>query len=245
MTLHSLSIGYNSSAPIVQAIEAELSCGQFICLLGRNGTGKSTLLRTLAGLQEPLEGDFTTHQIFQPLLNPQTSQTFQPHQTPQTSQTPIPPLISLVTPHCPDLQHTIVRELASYGRLPYTGLFGRLSPADLAAADAAIRLIGIEHLSSRYIHTLSDGERQKVLIARALAQGTPYLLLDEPSAFLDYPSRRQLMQLLVHLAHHEHKAILLSTHDVELASQYADRLWIIHDQRLTEKAPQDFSPEEL
>lgn len=221
MILQALSIGYNSSAPIVKAIEAELSCGQFICLLGRNGSGKSTLLRTLAGLQEPLEGKITTLQ------------------TPQT------PTISLVTPHCPDLQHTTVRELVSYGRLPYTGLFCHLSPADLAAADDAIRLTGIETLANRYLHTLSDGERQKALIARALAQATPYLLLDEPSAFLDYPSRRQLMQLLVRLAHEEGKAILLSTHDVELAAQYADRLWIIRDQRLMEKAPQEFCPEEL
>ena len=138
-----------------------------------------------------------------------------------------------------------MRELVSYGRLPYTGMFGRLSPADLAAADAAIQLTGIEPLANRYLHTLSDGERQKALIARALAQATPYLLLDEPSAFLDYPSRRQLMQLLVRLAHEEGKAILLSTHDVELAAQYADRLWIIRDQRLMEKAPQEFRPEEL
>lgn len=233
MKLHALSIGYKSSVPIVRSIEAELSCGQFICLLGRNGTGKSTLLRTLAGLQEPLEGEISI---------PQTPQTLQTPPSPQTLQTPP---TSLVTPHCPDLLHTTVRELVSYGRLPYTSIFGRLSPADLAAADAAIRLTDIEHLATRYIHTLSDGERQKALIARALAQGSPYLLLDEPSAFLDYPSRRQLMQLLVHLAHEEHKAILLSTHDVELAAQFADRLWIISQQRLSQLAPKDFSLDQL
>ena len=220
MVLKNLTIGYSGSAPIVSAIEAELCHGQFVCLLGRNGSGKSTLLRTLAGLQPPLSGQIITT----------------PHPTPHSS---------LLTPHCPDLQHTTVRELVAYGRLPYTGILGQLSPADKEAAEEAIRLVGIQHLADHYIHMLSDGERQKTLIARSLAQGTPILLLDEPSAFLDYPSRRQLMELLVDLSHHHSKAILLSTHDVELTAQYADQLWIIQEHQLLKKAPQDFRPEEL
>lgn len=227
MHLNNLSIGYSGSAPIVSAIEAELCHGQFTCLLGRNGSGKSTLLRTLAGLQPPLSGQIT-------------------HTSPLTSRTSLPtPSSSLLTPHCPDLQHTTVRELVAYGRLPYTGMLGQLSSADKEAAEEAIQQVGIQHLADHYIHLLSDGERQKALIARSLAQGAPILLLDEPSAFLDYPSRRQLMELLVDLSHHQGKTILLSTHDVELATQYADQLWIIQEHQLLIKAPQDFRPEEL
>lgn len=240
MILKELSIGYKSSAPIVTAIEAELACGQFICLLGRNGSGKSTLLRTLAGLQKPLSGSISlsdpsstlhiTHSTFH-----STHSSF--HSTHSSFHT------TLVTPHCPDLQHTTVSELVAYGRLPHTGLFGKLSAIDYQAADEAIKKVGIKALSGRLIQTLSDGERQKALLARALAQGSPTLLLDEPSAFLDYPSRRQLMQLLVALAHNEGKAILLSTHDVELATQYADELWVIENHALDIKEPKSFDPE--
>ncbi len=226
MKLSSLSVGYKGSAPIVKAIEAELSCGEFICLLGRNGSGKSTLLRTLAGLHPPISGSLLTS-----------------HSSLQTH--PSSRLISIVTPHFPDLQHTTVHELVVYGRLPHTGLLGRLHTADHQAAERAIQMVGIEAMSQRLVHTLSDGEKQKALIARALAQDTPILLLDEPSAFLDYPSRRQLMELLVQLAHVQHKAILLSTHDVELAQKYADMLWIIQNHKLSERETNDFSPEEF
>lgn len=232
MRLCHLDIGYSQSAPIVSSIDAELLPATFTCLLGRNGSGKSTLLLTLANQLKPLAGE-----IHSSLLTPHSSLL-----TPNSS---LEGNSSLITPHSPELSNTTVRELVCYGRLPYTGIFGRLHNADYQAADEAISRVGISHLASKFIHTLSDGERQKALIARGLAQGSPILLLDEPSAFLDYPSRRQLMTLLQHLAHDEGKTILLSTHDVELATQYADRLWVIQNQRLKEKAPQDFSPEEL
>lgn len=217
MQLKSLSIGYNSSAPIVTSIDAELLPATFTCLLGRNGTGKSTLLLTLAGQLDPLHG----HIIYK-------------------EQHP-----ALVLPKMPELTNTTVRELVAYGRLPYTGLFGKLNASDYEAADAAIERLGITALAGKFTHQISDGERQKALIARGLAQGSHILLLDEPSAFLDYPSRRQLMEQLQQLAHTEGKTILLSTHDVELASAYADKLWIIQNHQLIKKAPQDFHPEEL
>lgn len=217
MQLKSLSIGYNSSAPIVSSIDAELLPATFTCLLGRNGTGKSTLLLTLAGQLTPLHG----HIIYK-------------------EQHP-----ALVLPKMPELTNTTVRELVAYGRLPYTGLFGKLNTFDYKAADAAIEQLGITALADKFVHQISDGERQKALIARGLAQGSHTLLLDEPSAFLDYPSRRQLMEQLQHLAHTEGKTILLSTHDVELASAYADKLWIIQNHQFIKKAPQDFHPEEL
>lgn len=224
MQLRNLSIGYNQSAPIVTSIDAELLPATFTCLLGRNGSGKSTLLMTLAKQLKPLSGSI--------LYNNETKD--------QRYTEP-----SLILPKAPELQNTTVRELVCYGRLPYTGIFGRLHDADYKVADEAIARVGISHLSQKFINALSDGERQKALIAKGLAQGSDILLFDEPSAFLDYPSRRALMTLLQELSHTDKKTILLSTHDVELATQYTDRLWVISDNHLTEKAPQDFSPEEL
>lgn len=214
--LKDINIGYKSSAPIVSAMDADLHLGEFCCLLGRNGSGKSTLLRTIAGIQKPLHGELKA-----------------------------PQEVSIVLTQVPELQNTTVREMVAYGRLGHTGFLGRLHESDYETADSAIRLVGIEALSTRLLSNLSDGERQKTMIARAIAQEAPLLLLDEPSAFLDYPSRRDLMSLLQTLAHEQNKCILLSTHDVELASQYADCLWILKSGRLETKNPQDFRPEEL
>lgn len=211
MTIHSLSIGYNGTAPVAQITDAVLRCGNFICLLGRNGSGKSTFLKTLAGLLPPLSGEIEGGEK-----------------------------ISLVLTQLPQLENTTVRELVATGRLPYSGLFGQLYEEDWQAVDHAIRLVGLQSLSDRLTSTLSDGERQRVMIARAVAQDTPVMLLDEPSAFLDYPSKRELMDLLRRLAHEEGKAILLSTHDVEQAIDTADLIWCMHDGSLDILSP---SPE--
>lgn len=216
LRLSNLNIGYNDSAPVVTSIDAELSDGCFCCLLGRNGTGKSTLLRTIAGLQLPLDGTIER-----------------------------PDSIGIVLTGIPNLLNTKVREMVAYGRLAHTGIWGRLHDEDYVMADEAIRLVGIQDIADRLLSTLSDGEKQKTMIARAIAQQSPLLLLDEPSAFLDYPSRRELMHLLQDLAHNHQKTILLSTHDVELAAASADILWIINDKTMVKKNPQDFHPEEL
>lgn len=216
LRLSNLNIGYNNSAPVVSSIDAELSDGCFCCLLGRNGTGKSTLLRTIANLQHPLSGTIER-----------------------------PDSIGIVLTHIPNLLNTSVREMVAYGRLGHTGIWGRLHDEDYVMADEAIRMVGIQDIADRLLSTLSDGEKQKTMIARAIAQQAPLLLLDEPSAFLDYPSRRELMHLLQDLAHIHGKTILLSTHDVELAAASADVLWIINDKTMVKKNPQDFRPEEL
>ena len=120
-----------------------------------------------------------------------------------------------------------VREMVAMGRSPYTGFWGNLSSEDEQAVDEAIRQVGIQELSRRMVHTLSDGERQKVMISKALAQQTPIIFLDEPTAFLDFPSKVEMMLLLSRLAHTMQKTIFLSTHDLELALQTADRLWLL------------------
>lgn len=216
LKLKNVSIGYKNSAPIIQKIDAELSVGTFCCLVGRNGTGKSTLLRSIAGMQPKLGGTLEC-----------------------------PTSIAIALTQVPTLANTKVKEMVAYGRLGETGWLGRLRAEDLAMADKAIQMVGIEQLADRWMNQLSDGEKQKTMIARCIAQGSPLLMLDEPSAFLDYPSRRELMSLLQMLAHNHKKTILLSTHDVELAIEYADRLWLLKEHTLHEKTPQDFHPEEL
>lgn len=213
MLLQNLCIGYKKSAPIVESIDAELHLGEFVCLTGKNGCGKSTLLRTLANLQTPLSG----HIIIETVAQEATTR----------------PDCAIVLTQTPELSNTTVRQMVAWGRLPYTGMFGHLKAEDLVKADQAIRIIGIEELAERNFASLSDGERQKTMIARALVQETDYLLLDEPSAFLDHPSKVELMVTLRTLAHEKHKAILLSTHDLELAQKYADRIWNIEEKRLT------------
>lgn len=220
MQLTHLSIGYKQ--PVVSDINAELMPGQFVCLIGKNGTGKSTLLKTLSKLQVPWGGSIT--------IEGKELQGFSPSELAKT--------IGLVLTQIPDLQNTTLRELVAYGRLPYTTWLGTLKEEDMKVADDAISLLGINALADRKICDLSDGERQKAMIARVLAQGTDYLLLDEPSAFLDYESKQELMSLLIRLAHENNKAILLSSHDLDLVQRYADQIWHIEEGRLTITTPQ-------
>lgn len=198
---------------MVSSIDAELHSGDFICLVGRNGSGKSTLLKTLSGLTKPLSG------ILSPIADNE---------------------VGIVLTQVPDLRNTTVFELVSYGRIPHQNILASLRKNDIVAIETAIETVGIKALSNRQVSELSDGEKQKAMIARALAQGTEILLLDEPSAFLDYPSKRELMQLLKDLAHNDRKAILLSTHDVELAKNYADTIWHLKNNTLTVSTPECF-----
>ena len=132
-------------------------------------------------------------------------------------------------------------EVVELGRLPYTGLTGDLSQTDRDVVNQAIALAGIEHFRHRRINSLSDGERQRVMLAKALAQETPFILMDEPTAFLDYPSRTETFMLLRKLAHEERKSILLSTHDLDLALKCCDQIWLLDKGTLTIGTPQDFS----
>ena len=136
-----------------------------------------------------------------------------------------------------------VRELVSLGRSPYTGFWGGYSAEDLHIVDEAIRMVGIERLADRMMHTLSDGERQKVMIAKALAQETPVIYLDEPTAFLDFPSKVEVMQLLRRLAVEMQKTIFLSTHDLELALQIADTIWLMEASALHVGTPRQLADE--
>lgn len=129
-----------------------------------------------------------------------------------------------------DSLNMTVRDIVGLGRTPYTGFWGTLNADDLRVVDRVMMLTGIEHLANRPIGKLSDGERQKVMVAKALAQDTPVIILDEPTAFLDYPSKLSLMRLLAQLAHNENRTILLSTHDIEMVRLYADNVWLLSEE---------------
>ena len=216
ISLSQLSVGYSLSHPVISDISLELRSGQLVCLIGENGIGKSTLLKTLTGFLPKLKGSL--------LLGNRDIESF--------SQRELARQVSIVLTQKPDVQNLTIEEIIGLGRSPYTGFFGRLRAEDRKVVDDAIATMGIKKLRGRMIQTLSDGERQKVMIAKALAQETSIILLDEPTAFLDFPSKAETFQSLQRMAHERDKLILLSTHDLELAVRFADSLLEVKRGRL-------------
>lgn len=217
LELRDLYIGYAEDANrhiVAEALDASLSKGTMACLVGANGVGKSTLMRTLSGFQPALRGEVR--------IEGRALEEYTPRELSEK--------IGVVLTERESVPELTVEEVVAIGRVPYTNFWGRLTAADRRAVDEAIALVGIEHLRHKKIGRVSDGERQKAMIAKALAQQTSVILLDEPTAFLDYGSKVAVMRLLRRLAHEEGKAILLSTHDLEIAFQTADEVWILqHD----------------
>lgn len=215
LTTHHLSIGYHKGKKgqkvIAQLLDLQLRTGEFVCLLGANGSGKSTLMRTIASVQPALEG--------QVLLN----------------GTPLKKLKALEVAHQLSMVLTekitvgnlSVYALVSLGRMPYTGWLGKLTDQDKAKVAWALQATGTTEFIHRNVNQLSDGERQKVMIARALAQDTSLILLDEPTAHLDLPNRVMIFKLLRKLAKQTGKAVLLTTHELDLALQSADKIWLM------------------
>ena len=218
ISLSPLSVGSSLSHPVISDIDLELKSGQLSCLIGENGIGKSTLLKTLTGFLPKLKG----------------SVLFDNRDIPSFSQRELARQVSIVLTQKPDVQNLTIEEIIGLGRSPYTGFFGRLRIDDRMVVNDAIATMGLEKLRGRMIQTLSDGERQKVMIAKALAQETPVILLDEPTAFLDFPSKAETFQSLQRMAHERDKLILLSTHDLELAVRFADSLLEVKEGTLKE-----------
>lgn len=209
-----LGIGYQTKhgvKSVAEHISGAIRSGELTCLLGANGVGKSTLLRTLSAFQPKTSGQI--------IIEGRELATYTDKELSRR--------IGVVLTEKPDVRNMTVRELVSLGRSPYTGFWGTYSKDDLQIVDEAIAQVGIEALSRRMVQTLSDGERQKVMIAKALAQQTPVIYLDEPTAFLDYPSKVEVLQLLRRISRTAGKIIFLSTHDVELALQLADTIWLM------------------
>lgn len=220
LSFTSLTIGYRSGHhlhTVASDLSATLRAGDFVCLIGANGTGKSTLLRTLAAFQQPLDGCIT--------IQKKTIESY--------SKREISKLIGIVLTEQPEMRYLTVREVVALGRIPYTDFFGGLTGQDEEMVVRALESVQMYSFAKRPVSTLSDGERQKVMIAKSLAQETPVMLLDEPTAFLDFQSKVEMMQLLAALAHQNGKAILLSTHDLEMAFQMADKVWLMDGEHLT------------
>lgn len=223
-----LTIGYAAPrrAPTVVAerLAAALYPGELVCLAGPNGAGKSTLLRTLAGMQPALAGEVRLGGDLVAALEPRERAR----------------RMSIVLTDRVEDGHLTAYALAALGRHPYTDWTGRLSAHDEAVVRWAMEAVGARPLAARPISELSDGERQKIMIARALAQEPLVMLLDEPTAFLDLPNRVEIMRVLRALTRQTGRAILLSTHDLDLALRSADRLWLLpHGGPLHDGAPED------
>lgn len=210
--LQHLTVGYGEKT-VLSDISQTLKAGQMVCLLGANGVGKSTILRTLAGFLPPLSGNVLINGRNLPSLTPS-----------ERSKA-----VSVVLTERVEVPYMKVVDLVGMGRSPYTGFFGKLTKEDKAIVSEAIEMVGISNLAERTIDTLSDGERQKALLAKALAQQTPIILLDEPTAFLDFHAKVSTLRLMLKLAHETNKTIFLSTHDVEMAIQLSDALWIVQN----------------
>lgn len=195
-----LTIGYGDKI-VQQDLSFSLMAGEMVCMLGPNGCGKSTLLRTLADLQPVLSGSYR--------LSVQQSAK----------------AIALVLTERVSIDNTTIHDVVAMGRHPYTSFLGTLTDEDERIIAASLEAVGIGELN--YFNDLSDGEKQRVLIAKALAQQTPLILLDEPTAHLDLPNRILVLRLLRRLAHEEGKTVLISTHELDLALQLSDRIMLM------------------
>ncbi|MBN2166909.1 MAG: ABC transporter ATP-binding protein [Marinilabiliaceae bacterium] len=226
ISIHNVQIGYQSGKTnklIAKNLNADLKSGEMTCLLGSNGTGKSTLLKTICGFINLLDGEILVKGKNISLIN----------------EKELAKIVAAVLTEKIQVHNASVFELVSYGRSPFTGFLGRLSSEDKNKVNQAIEICGINHKKYSLLSSLSDGERQKATIAKALAQDTPIILLDEPTAFLDLSAKVEIMQLLRKLTSETGKSVLMSTHDLDLALQMSDRLWLLSNNGITAGSPED------
>jgi iron complex transport system ATP-binding protein len=224
LTTENLSIGYTSkkeTVTIAKNLNLNLQKGKLIALIGANGIGKSTLLRTITGIQKPLQGTV--------LLNDKKISSYEPLALAQN-------LSMVLTEKLPPSNLTVF-ELVALGRQPYTNWIGTLSDTDIQIIQEAIELTQIGHLSQKKHYEISDGQLQKVLIARALAQDTPLIILDEPTTHLDLLHKVSLLKLLKKLTHETEKCILFSTHDIDMAIQLSDEMIIMTPETVVQDEP--------
>lgn len=207
ISTNNLTIGYNNLV-VQHDLNFELHPGEMVCMLGPNGCGKSTLLRTLAGLQPAIGGTFT-------ISNSLT----------EVSQ------IALVLTERLSIENTTIHDVVAMGRYPYTSFLGGLSERDEQIIEQSLADVGLSGSAHTFFNDHSDGEKQRALIAKALTQETPIILLDEPTAHLDLPNRIRILQMLRRVAREQGKTILISTHELDLAIQLSDRIMLMTPQR--------------
>jgi len=224
LATQNLTIGYKSkkeTVVIAEQLNLNLSAGKLISLIGANGIGKSTLLRTITGIQQPLKGNV--------ILNGQDITAYKPLELAQN--------LSLVLTEKLPPSNLSVFELIALGRQPYTNWIGTLTHTDVEKIHQAMQLTQIEHLAQKRHYEISDGQLQKVLIARALAQDTPLIILDEPTTHLDLLHKVSLFKLLKKLTQETQKCILFSTHDIDLAIQLSDEMIIMTPENVVQDQP--------
>ncbi len=211
LDIENLTVGYKNQS-VVQNINFHLKTGEFCAIVGVNGIGKSTLLRTLGNLQPPLSGQIKLHQT--PLENYSFSKIAQE--------------IALVLTEPIATKNLTVRELVTLGRQPYTNWLGNLTNDDKLQIDLCLKTFDLESLKDRKCFELSDGQLQRVLIAKAMAQDTPIILLDEPTTHLDLSHKVQIFKLLQQLAHEHEKTVLFTTHEIDMALQLCDKMLLLN-----------------
>lgn len=223
LTASNLTLGYRPEKQVFSGVSFQLNEGDVVALLGVNGIGKSTLIRTMSGLLQPISGELL---IDEKIITRLSVQERAQH-------------ISIVLTDRVSIEHITVFDFIALGRAPHTGWFGALSEQDRNLVQQNIALLRIENLQQKWLNELSDGERQKVMIARALCQETGVIILDEPTAFLDFRSKAEILQLLKNVAQQLNKIILFSTHDIELAMQYANTVWVMTEAKEFYTAPHE------
>lgn len=212
LTLNHLSVGYRAPrGTVLAALDVEVAAGAFVCVLGRNGAGKSTLMRTLSGLQPALGGSAYLGADDIAAMRPQTRAR----------------RIAVVLTERASSPGLTVHDVVSLGRQPFTDWSGRLDADDRTRVDSALAMAGAQSFADRLFDDLSDGERQRVMIARAIAQSPHLMVLDEITAFLDLPGRVEVMALLRAHARQTGTIVLLSSHDLDLSLQLADSVWLL------------------
>ena len=222
-----LSVGYlknNKEQVVVSDINIDINENKLIALIGKNGSGKSTFIKTLIGISNKLNGDIY---ISEKNIN-------------DFSQKELSSKISYVSSQIIEQNNLTVENLISLGRLPYTNWFGFLKTDDKDKISEIIKKLNISHLKNKQFSQLSDGEKQKVLIARALVQDTKIIILDEPSSHLDLAGKYELTNLLKTISHNENKIIIFSSHDINTAFHNADCVWMIHDSKLIIDSPKNY-----
>ncbi len=205
-----LLIGYGNKA-ILPPINITLKEGDLVALIGPNGAGKSTLFKTLTAHIKQIEGNIEL--MGKDLSNYSSKEKAR--------------LIGLVLTSRPDDMFLTVYDVVASGRSPYTNYFGKIKKEDEIIIHESLEIVGINNLKNRYFETLSDGEKQKVMIAKTIAQNTPIIFMDEPTAFIDYPSKIELFSLMKMLTKERNKTIIFSSHDLELLLRYTDDLWLL------------------
>ena len=208
--LHDFSIGYGERT-LLGKVEATIEKGKLTALIGRNGTGKSTLLRAIAGLNRRYAGRI--------MLDGRSVADMQAAEMAKT--------LAFVTTERTRIANLKCEDVVAIGRAPYTNWIGRMQETDKEVVMRSLASVGMEDYAERTMDRMSDGECQRIMIARALAQSTPIILLDEPTSFLDMPNRYELCSLLARLAHNEGKCILFSTHELDIALSLSDRIALI------------------